>query len=130
MSLTQLESGAELIFIYQRPPIWQTFQYGRDLFYGIRYNDEFEDLRPEAVDAEATDGTGILRFFAPTGITMSMVVEAFKEGVDKKSSFGYTRESIRALQGLSLAHQILRQFAEAESVLAKALALAHKRYRY
>lgn len=125
LNLTQLESGAELILIYQRPSIWQTFEYGRDVFYGIRYDDEFEDLASEAVDAEATEDTGILRFFAPTGITMSMVVEAFKEGVDKKSRFGYTRESIRAMQGLALAHQILHQFTNAERVLSKALALAH-----
>ena len=123
--MTQLESGAELIFAYQRPTIWQTFEYGRDSFYGIRYDDEFEDLPSETVDAEATDGTGILRFLTSTGVTMSMIVEAFKEGVGKKSRFGYTRESIRAMQSLSLAHQILRQFADAESVLSEALALAH-----
>ena len=104
--------------------MWNAMKYGRDMLYSVRYDDEFDGSLPEAVGTNFANEIGILQFFAPGGITMPMLVEAFRKGVEKKSRFGYTQESLRAMQGLSLAHRILRQYADAESVLAKARDLA------
>lgn len=105
--------------------MWHTLAYGRDLFNSVQYEDDFESSLPKISDTEAKENIGILRFFGADGITMSLLMEAFREGVDKKSRFGFTTDSIRAMQGLSLMHRLLRQYTEAESVLTKALALAH-----
>ena len=125
--MTVLESGAELIFTYQRPPIWQTFEYSRDLLHGIRYDDEFEDLPSEVVDAEITDGTGISRFLKSTGITMSMLVEAFQEGVDKSRALV---TQVNRYAQCSVFPSCIRYYAnlqhtDAENVLSEALTLAN-----
>jgi len=124
LCLTEIPNGKELVFVYRRPSLWQALDIGRDMFYDIQYDEDFELSSPSVADINYQDENGILRFFSNKE-TMNALVEAFKEGVQRKSRFGFTLESLRAMQGLSLTHRVLKQYAEAESILAKALALAH-----
>jgi tetratricopeptide (TPR) repeat protein len=124
LRLTEIPNGTEVFFVYRRPAVWQALDLGLDLFYNIRYDEDFEFSSQATAEINHDDENGILRFFRSREVTCALI-EAFKEGVQQKSRFGFTLDSLRAMQGLSLTYRVLKQYAEAESILAKALALAH-----
>lgn len=125
LRLIDIPNCAKLVFVYQRPPIWQTLTLGRDLFYKTRYDDELEISHPSRTHSDDED-IGVLRFFGTTSISLPMLLEAFEEGEKEKSRFGFNAQSIRAMQGAALVYRLQRRYSHAERVLEEALACTQR----
>src|SRR5271170_7861593 len=119
LRLTALPNDLEIVFAYQRPSMWQARYIWQDMIFRVRYADEFEevDQTTESSNFNHEEATEQFKF---THDTKRFLTAAFAKAVKKKSQFGISVDSIRAMRGLSLVHRMFREYGEAENVLEEA----------
>ena len=123
--LTDLPTNVRVIFVHQRPALWQPFVIASDLIHNVQYLDSFENSQQGYPVIEKEYEISIFKFINTDAAITSFLVEAFELAVDQKSRFGYSTLSLLAMKGLALVYRIFKRPEEAKEVLSRALDLSH-----